>query len=156
MPIQSVNPANGELLRSFTPLTDEAALEKIGLAEVAFSHYGDVPLSHRALCMRKLSQILEHEIAEDIERLAAQEDDGVAALPARFVFEPVRKRGGYGQRLIVFDVAADRDAFGRSAQREDALCVFLALHQESSGIAQCAAKKRAKEKEARRRTRFPT
>ena len=64
MPIESVNPANGTLLRSFTPLTEDAAMEKIGLAEVAFSHYGDVPLSHRALCMRKLSQIMEHEIGE--------------------------------------------------------------------------------------------
>jgi hypothetical protein len=33
MPIQSVNPANGVLLRSFTPLTSEALLGKIALAQ---------------------------------------------------------------------------------------------------------------------------
>ncbi len=64
MPIQSVNPANGELLRSFTPLTDQALLEKISLAQAAFDCYGEVPLSHRALCMRKLAHLLEQETAD--------------------------------------------------------------------------------------------
>ena len=64
MPIQSINPATGTLLRSFTPLTEDALLEKIGLAEIAFAHYADVPLTHRALCMRKLAYLLEHEIGE--------------------------------------------------------------------------------------------
>jgi succinate-semialdehyde dehydrogenase/glutarate-semialdehyde dehydrogenase len=64
MPIQSVNPANGNVLRSFTPLTDEALLQKIGLAEIAFALYAEVPLTHRALCMRKLAYLLEHETAD--------------------------------------------------------------------------------------------
>ncbi len=61
MPIQSVNPANGVLLRSFPPLTDSALLQKIGTADIAFSHYAEIPLAHRALCMRKLAYLLEHE-----------------------------------------------------------------------------------------------
>jgi succinate-semialdehyde dehydrogenase / glutarate-semialdehyde dehydrogenase len=64
MPIRSVNPANGAVLRSFTPLTSEAVLHKIGLAEAAFAQYANVPLSHRALCMRKLAQLLESETAD--------------------------------------------------------------------------------------------
>jgi len=64
MPIQSVNPANGVLLRSFTPLTDDALLQKIGLAEIAFALYAEVPLTHRALCMRKLAYLLEYETAD--------------------------------------------------------------------------------------------
>jgi succinate-semialdehyde dehydrogenase / glutarate-semialdehyde dehydrogenase len=64
MPIQSVNPANGVLLRSFTPLSDDALLQKIGLAEIAFALYADVPPPHRALCMRKLAYLLEHETEE--------------------------------------------------------------------------------------------
>jgi succinate-semialdehyde dehydrogenase/glutarate-semialdehyde dehydrogenase len=64
MPIQSVNPANGLLLRSFTPLTDDALLQKIGLAEIAFGLYAEVPLTHRALCMRKLAYLLEYETNE--------------------------------------------------------------------------------------------
>src|ERR1017187_894423 len=64
MPIQSVNPANGVLLRSFTPLTSDALLEKIALAQAAFVEYANVPLSHRALCMRKLANLLETETGE--------------------------------------------------------------------------------------------
>src|SRR4051812_44530375 len=61
MAIESINPANGKLLRSFDPLTDEAALEKIALAHEAFRAYAAVPLEHRALCMRKLAHLLDEE-----------------------------------------------------------------------------------------------
>jgi succinate-semialdehyde dehydrogenase / glutarate-semialdehyde dehydrogenase len=72
MPIQSINPANGVLLRSFTPLSGEALLQKIGTADIAFSHYAEIPLSHRALCMRKLAYLLEHE-KEDLAALITAE-----------------------------------------------------------------------------------
>ena len=64
MPIESINPANRKLLRRFDPLTDEAARDKIALAAEAFRAYATVPLDHRALCMRKLAAILEHETDE--------------------------------------------------------------------------------------------
>ena len=72
MPIQSVNPANGELLRSFTPLTEDALLARIGLAEIAFALYADVPLAHRALCMRKLAHLLEFETDELAATITAE------------------------------------------------------------------------------------
>ncbi len=61
MAIESINPAINKLLRSFDPLTDNAARQKIALAAEAFRAYAAVPLEHRALCMRKLAAILEHE-----------------------------------------------------------------------------------------------
>jgi len=64
MPIQSLNPASGTLLRQFAPLTEEALLLKIALAHAASAAYWDVPLAHRALCMRKLATLLEDETAE--------------------------------------------------------------------------------------------
>jgi len=72
MAIQSVNPANGLLLRRFTPLTEDALLQKIGLAEIAFALYAEVPIAHRALCMRKLAHLLEHE-ADDLAALITAE-----------------------------------------------------------------------------------
>jgi len=72
MAIQSINPATGELLRSFEPLGEEAVKSKIAIAHVAFRAYGEVPLEHRALCMRKLAGILEHEI-EELALLVTQE-----------------------------------------------------------------------------------
>ncbi|MCU1247922.1 MAG: Aldehyde Dehydrogenase [Edaphobacter sp.] len=61
MAIESINPATNKLLRSFEPLTNQAARQKIALAADAFRAYGNVPLDHRALWMRKLAAILEQE-----------------------------------------------------------------------------------------------
>lgn len=64
MAIESINPATNKLLRSFEPLTEAAARQKIGLAADAFRLYAGVPLEHRTLCMRKLASILENETEE--------------------------------------------------------------------------------------------
>ena len=72
MPIESINPANNKLLRTFEPLTDEAARQKIALAEDAFRAYTAIPLEHRALWMRKLASILENE-TEDLATLITLE-----------------------------------------------------------------------------------
>ncbi|MDP9050100.1 MAG: NAD-dependent succinate-semialdehyde dehydrogenase [Acidobacteriota bacterium] len=72
MPIQSINPANGDLSRQFTPLSEEALQRKIAFAARAFEAYADVPLSHRALCMRKLATLLEQE-TEDLAFLITRE-----------------------------------------------------------------------------------
>lgn len=67
MAIRSVNPANGELLRSFEPLGKEAVGQKLALAQQTFRAYKQTPLEHRALWMRKMAAILENE-AEDFAR----------------------------------------------------------------------------------------
>ena len=72
MPIQSINPATGEVLRTFEPLTSEAIKSKIAIAHQAFLKYGEIPLEHRALCMRKLAGILEHEVEEFAALLTAE------------------------------------------------------------------------------------
>ena len=72
MAIQSVNPATGEVVRSFEPLSEEAVQAKITAAREAFLAYAKVPLSHRELCMRKLVQLLEAE-AEDFGALITRE-----------------------------------------------------------------------------------
>jgi succinate-semialdehyde dehydrogenase / glutarate-semialdehyde dehydrogenase len=72
MAIESINPATNKLLRRFEPLTDNAARQKIALAADAFRAYAAVPLEHRALCMRKLASILEHE-TEDLATLITLE-----------------------------------------------------------------------------------
>ena len=64
MAIKSINPATNKLLRRFEALTDEAARQKIAVAAEAFLSYANVPLDHRALCMRKLASILEQETEE--------------------------------------------------------------------------------------------
>lgn len=72
MAIESINPATNKLLRSFEPLTENAARQKVALAADAFRAYANVPLEHRALCMRKLASILENE-TEDLATLITLE-----------------------------------------------------------------------------------
>jgi succinate-semialdehyde dehydrogenase/glutarate-semialdehyde dehydrogenase len=72
MAIESINPSTGTLLRRFDPLTDEAARQKLAVSAEAFRAYGVVPLEHRALWMRKLAALLEHE-TEDIATLITEE-----------------------------------------------------------------------------------
>ena len=66
MAIESINPANGKLLRTFDPLTPEALEQKLALAHEAFLTYRRVSLDDRALWMRKLAAVLE----EDVDDLA--------------------------------------------------------------------------------------
>src|SRR5947209_9329840 len=72
MAIQSINPATGKLIRTFDPLTEEAIAEKLSLAADAARAFPSVPLDHRALCMRKLAALLEHE-TEDLARIITLE-----------------------------------------------------------------------------------
>lgn len=72
MPIQSINPATGELLRSFEPLSEAAIQQKIAVAHDAFLKHSQTPLSHRELCMRKLASLLESEVTELAALIAAE------------------------------------------------------------------------------------
>jgi succinate-semialdehyde dehydrogenase/glutarate-semialdehyde dehydrogenase len=72
MAIESINPATGETLRTFEPLGEEALRAKIALAGKAFRDYFEVPLDHRALCMRKLAGILDDE-REELAQLLTRE-----------------------------------------------------------------------------------
>jgi succinate-semialdehyde dehydrogenase/glutarate-semialdehyde dehydrogenase len=64
MAIQSINPANGELLRSFEPLSDDALQQKIAVAAAAAKSYRETTLNDRALWMRKLAVLIEQEADE--------------------------------------------------------------------------------------------
>lgn len=67
MPIQSLNPATGELLRSFDPLSPEALEAKLALACEASRTYPAEPLGQRAFWMRRLAQVVD----ADVDDLAA-------------------------------------------------------------------------------------
>ena len=61
MPIQSINPATGELLRSFRPLEPDAIEAKIALAHQASRTYPSETLAQRTFWMRRLAHLLEAE-----------------------------------------------------------------------------------------------
>jgi succinate-semialdehyde dehydrogenase/glutarate-semialdehyde dehydrogenase len=65
--IQSLNPANGKLLRSFDPLKPDALNAKLALAASAARTYPNESLDLRIFWMRRLAALLE----ADLEELAA-------------------------------------------------------------------------------------
>ncbi len=65
--IQSINPANGKLLRSFDPLTPEALNAKLTIAAMAAKTYPNENLDQRIFWMRRLAALVE----ADLEELAA-------------------------------------------------------------------------------------
>ena len=61
MAIATINPATGELLKSFEPLTDAQIEVKLQKAADTFSSYRHVPFAERARKMLKAAEILEKE-----------------------------------------------------------------------------------------------
>src|SRR5258708_32214077 len=61
MAIATVNPATGQLVKSFEPLTDSQIEEKLQRAADTFSKYRKVPFAERARMMLKAGAILERE-----------------------------------------------------------------------------------------------
>jgi succinate-semialdehyde dehydrogenase/glutarate-semialdehyde dehydrogenase len=72
MAIASVNPATGELLRTFEPLPDSQIEAKIQTAANTFPKFGKLPFADRARMMSKAADILEAD-KESLGRLMTME-----------------------------------------------------------------------------------
>ena len=70
--IASVNPATGEVLRTYEELTEAEVDRKIGRAAATFATYRNMPFAQRAVMMNRAAEILEKE-KEDFARLMTLE-----------------------------------------------------------------------------------
>jgi succinate-semialdehyde dehydrogenase / glutarate-semialdehyde dehydrogenase len=70
--IATMNPATGELLKSFEPLSDSAIESKLALAAATFLKFRGLPFSARADMMGRAADILEND-KEDLGRLMTTE-----------------------------------------------------------------------------------
>src|SRR2546423_1489647 len=61
MPISSINPATGEVLRTFDSLTEPQLKEKLVRATNAFREYRRTTFQERALSMNRAAETLETE-----------------------------------------------------------------------------------------------
>ena len=61
MAIASINPATGQVMKTFEPLSDSQIEEKLQRAASVFAEYRNVPFGERARMMRKAGEILENE-----------------------------------------------------------------------------------------------
>jgi succinate-semialdehyde dehydrogenase/glutarate-semialdehyde dehydrogenase len=94
--IASVNPATGERLREFTPLSDPELDERLERAAVAFREWRATPVRDRAAVVRRAADILDAEkvrfgklMTLEMGKLvgAAQEEVAKCALTCRFYAE---------------------------------------------------------------------
>lgn len=61
MAIATVNPATGQLVKSFEPISDSQIEEKIQRAALTFPKFRSLPFAERAAMMKKAGDILESE-----------------------------------------------------------------------------------------------
>jgi succinate-semialdehyde dehydrogenase/glutarate-semialdehyde dehydrogenase len=59
--IASINPATGEMVRAFEPLTDAQVDERLARAEAAYRRYRNTPLDERRRWLSAAAEILESE-----------------------------------------------------------------------------------------------
>jgi succinate-semialdehyde dehydrogenase/glutarate-semialdehyde dehydrogenase len=72
MPIQSFNPVNGKLLRSFDALTPNALEARLAIASAAARTYALEPVEHRVFWMRRLAALLDSDIEELATTMTAE------------------------------------------------------------------------------------
>ncbi len=58
MGIATINPATGETVKVFDPITDDAIAQKLARAQTAFEHYRRTSMQQRAEWMQRAAQIL--------------------------------------------------------------------------------------------------
>ena len=64
MAIATINPATGETLKTFTPLTDAEIESKLALAESTYKEYRKTSLAQRSQWINKAADILEKDTAK--------------------------------------------------------------------------------------------
>ena len=72
MPYRSVNPATGEVLRTFTEHTDQEMMEALAAADKAFVPWASRPIDERARIISRAAQLLLEQKSE-LSRLATLE-----------------------------------------------------------------------------------
>ncbi len=127
MGIATINPATGETLKTFEPLTDVEIAAKLGQAQQAFEDYRRISISQKAEWMNKAAEILEAqrdrmasimtlEMGKPIKGAIAEVDK--CALVCRYYAENAAK--------FLADVAVETDA-SNSFVRYQPLGIILAV-----------------------------
>ena len=72
MPYRSVNPATGEVLKTFSEHTDQEMMEALATADKAFVSWAALPIRERALMISRAAQLLLERKSE-LAKLATLE-----------------------------------------------------------------------------------
>jgi len=127
MAIESINPANGEVLRSFEPLSDDVLQLKIAVAAEAAKSYRDTPLNDRVLWMRKLAVLIEQESDELAVLMTQEMGKPIAAARAEALKCAAGCRYYADNAAKILTPEVIRTEASRSYVRYDPLGVVLAI-----------------------------
>ncbi|MGA8938084.1 MAG: NAD-dependent succinate-semialdehyde dehydrogenase, partial [Acidobacteriaceae bacterium] len=125
--IQSLNPANGKLLRSFDPLTPEALNARLAFAASAAKTYPNESLDQRIFWMRRLAALLDADLEELATTMTAEMGKPIVSARAEVAkcASVCRYYADNSQRILAPERIATEHA--ESYVRYDPLGVILAV-----------------------------
>jgi succinate-semialdehyde dehydrogenase/glutarate-semialdehyde dehydrogenase len=125
--IASINPATGEILRTFAPLTDRQIEERLERADAAYRSYRRSPFADRARWLAAAAEILDHErdALGRIMTLEMGKPIGAARAEAAKCATACRYYAEHGERLLA-DETVEAGA-GRSFIRYEPIGPVLAV-----------------------------
>ncbi|MYW21503.1 NADP-dependent succinic semialdehyde dehydrogenase [Streptomyces sp. SID2955] len=119
MPIATVNPANGETLKTYEPMGEEELERRLQLAEATFRTYRTTSFADRARLLGKAADLLEED-QEEIGRVMTTEMGKPvkqARAEAAKCAKAMRWYAGNAERLLADEEPAEADVHDSGASR---------------------------------------
>ncbi|WP_392970195.1 NADP-dependent succinic semialdehyde dehydrogenase [Streptomyces sp. LN245] len=119
MPIATVNPANGETLKTYDALGAEEIERRLAAAEATFRTYRTTPFAERARLMHRAAGLLDEDL-EDIGRVMTTEMGKPvkqARAEAAKCAKAMRWYADHAEDLLADELAAPADAADSGASR---------------------------------------
>ncbi|MEE1757412.1 NADP-dependent succinic semialdehyde dehydrogenase [Streptomyces sp. SP18CS02] len=119
MPIATVNPANGETLKTFDPLTPDGIEQRLATAAAAFRTHRTTEFAERARLLRRAADLLEQD-EQDIARTMTTEMGkplAAARAEAAKCVKAMRWYADNAERLLADEHPADTDVKDSGADR---------------------------------------
>ncbi|MFC9863110.1 MULTISPECIES: NADP-dependent succinic semialdehyde dehydrogenase [unclassified Streptomyces] len=119
MPIATVNPANGELLKAYEALGEEEIESRLAAAESTFRHYRTTTFAERAERLNRAADLLDED-RDDIARTMTTEMGkpiGAARAEAAKCARAMRWYAANAERLLSDEHPTDADAHDSGASR---------------------------------------
>ncbi|HEX4903841.1 MAG TPA: NADP-dependent succinic semialdehyde dehydrogenase [Acidimicrobiales bacterium] len=129
MPIATINPATGETLRTFEPLTDAELEERLARADEAFSRHRRTSFDERAGILRRAAAILDDEVEAIATLMVTEMGKTITAARAEVkkCATGMRYSADHGAGFLAPEPFGEEVGGGRATVRYDPLGPVLAV-----------------------------
>ncbi|MFI2205325.1 NADP-dependent succinic semialdehyde dehydrogenase [Streptomyces sp. NPDC020192] len=119
MPIATVNPANGETLKTYEPMGEEELQRRLQLAEATFRTYRTTPFAERARLMDRAAELLDEDQPEIARTMTLEMGKPVkqARAEAAKCAKAMRWYAGHAEALLADEEPAASDVEDSGASR---------------------------------------